>query len=534
MSGPQSSRSAGAQSARLEWRPCPSPVSSRRMAGRRTVGPRAAGRPAQHARPLARPRHARWPWRAGLARRRGLGGARGILELGPGSLVVAALGGWAIGSLLRQALGPPLLAAALGGLAWLVGLTAHLAAGHGRAARLDEVARRARRRDTLPGLAGAAARAARGGGTSRHRRRGRLDGAARRPQGRIGRAAHAPADRSAAHHGTGRSAAADSPTKGMPSSVTARRLSAARPSSRPPPRGRRPPPRRRSWAGRGRRRRAVPRAATRGDSGPSSPRPCAAARRTPRSRPAGRSRVGSIWRRSPSSMRRRAWRAYWSRVMTPIIGRHERSRRRWLQDGSAVTGAGRRWRVARARPSQPPAARPRGGPRGGRASRPRRRPAGPRLRRRSTPRDGGRSSAVPGPGTEVRPDSIFFVASVTKAIVATALMRYVDEGRLDLHAPLATLPARLPRRRPRGHQRLARPDPHLGPARHGHRGHAPRAALLRPVVAGVRAATPAWPPGQPLRVQLHRPGCCSRRRWLASRRCPSPGPSNGASPARWA
>ena len=45
------------------------------------------------------------------------------------------------------------------------------------------------------------------------------------PQGRIGRAAHVPADRSAAHHGTGRSAAGDSPTKGMPSSVTARRLS---------------------------------------------------------------------------------------------------------------------------------------------------------------------------------------------------------------------------------------------------------------------------------------------------------------------
>lgn len=34
-------------------------------------------------------------------------------------------------------------------------------------------------------------------------------------------------------------------------------------------------------------------------------------------------------------------------------------------------------------------------------------------------------------------DGIFFLASLTKAIVATAVMRYVDEGRWDLHAPLA-------------------------------------------------------------------------------------------------
>jgi CubicO group peptidase (beta-lactamase class C family) len=33
--------------------------------------------------------------------------------------------------------------------------------------------------------------------------------------------------------------------------------------------------------------------------------------------------------------------------------------------------------------------------------------------------------------------TIFFLASVTKPIVATAFMRYVDEGRLDLHRPLA-------------------------------------------------------------------------------------------------
>lgn len=37
----------------------------------------------------------------------------------------------------------------------------------------------------------------------------------------------------------------------------------------------------------------------------------------------------------------------------------------------------------------------------------------------------------------IHEDSIFFIASVTKAIVATAVMQYVDEGRWDLHAPLA-------------------------------------------------------------------------------------------------
>jgi hypothetical protein len=47
---------------------------------------------------------------------------RVILELGPGSLVVAALGGWGIGASLRQANGSSMLGACVGGLAWLVGL----------------------------------------------------------------------------------------------------------------------------------------------------------------------------------------------------------------------------------------------------------------------------------------------------------------------------------------------------------------------------------------------------------------------------
>jgi CubicO group peptidase (beta-lactamase class C family) len=42
------------------------------------------------------------------------------------------------------------------------------------------------------------------------------------------------------------------------------------------------------------------------------------------------------------------------------------------------------------------------------------------------------------PGDEGRIDlrTVFFLASLTKGIVATAVMRYVDEGRLDLDAPL--------------------------------------------------------------------------------------------------
>ncbi len=51
----------------------------------------------------------------------------------------------------------------------------------------------------------------------------------------------------------------------------------------------------------------------------------------------------------------------------------------------------------------------------------------------------GRSEviAVGGADLDVHDDSIFYIASVTKAIVASAVMQYVDEGRLDLHAPLA-------------------------------------------------------------------------------------------------
>ncbi len=51
----------------------------------------------------------------------------------------------------------------------------------------------------------------------------------------------------------------------------------------------------------------------------------------------------------------------------------------------------------------------------------------------------GRSAVrfVASPGGAPALDSVFFLASITKAIVSTAVMRYVDEGRLGLHRPLA-------------------------------------------------------------------------------------------------
>ena len=47
-----------------------------------------------------------------------------------------------------------------------------------------------------------------------------------------------------------------------------------------------------------------------------------------------------------------------------------------------------------------------------------------------------RCDFVPGGEGTIDLRSVFFLASLTKGIVATAVMRYVDEGRLDLDAPL--------------------------------------------------------------------------------------------------
>ncbi len=52
--------------------------------------------------------------------------------------------------------------------------------------------------------------------------------------------------------------------------------------------------------------------------------------------------------------------------------------------------------------------------------------------------DEGRRDIVAVSGRqEVHEDSVIFIASVTKAIIATAVMQYEDEGRLDLHAPIS-------------------------------------------------------------------------------------------------
>jgi CubicO group peptidase (beta-lactamase class C family) len=46
--------------------------------------------------------------------------------------------------------------------------------------------------------------------------------------------------------------------------------------------------------------------------------------------------------------------------------------------------------------------------------------------------------AVPGPrDRDIAEDSVFFLASVTKPIVATAVMQLVDEGRLSVHDPIS-------------------------------------------------------------------------------------------------
>jgi len=45
--------------------------------------------------------------------------------------------------------------------------------------------------------------------------------------------------------------------------------------------------------------------------------------------------------------------------------------------------------------------------------------------------------SVSSAGQSFDEDTIFFLASVTKAVVATAVMQYADEGRLDLHEPLS-------------------------------------------------------------------------------------------------
>lgn len=91
--------------------------------------------------------------------------------------------------------------------------------------------------------------------------------------------------------------------------------------------------------------------------------------------------------------------------------------------------------------------------------------------------------------------SIFFLASVTKAVVATAIMQYVDEGRLDVHAPLARC---LPEFDGEGREAVSAwhvlthtsglPDIALETLQRQRPGY-------RQALGMVVAGRPAWPPG---------------------------------------
>ncbi len=111
--------------------------------------------------------------------------------------------------------------------------------------------------------------------------------------------------------------------------------------------------------------------------------------------------------------------------------------------------------------------------------------------------------AVPGPRTDGSPpDSVFFLASVTKPIVATAVMQLVDEGRLDLHAPIVALCAGIRRRCSGPGDRLARADPHVG-----HPGRRPGApdpgpAIVPKQLADGPAREPAFEPGSRYAVRV--------------------------------
>ncbi|CAN5742713.1 serine hydrolase domain-containing protein [soil metagenome] len=107
--------------------------------------------------------------------------------------------------------------------------------------------------------------------------------------------------------------------------------------------------------------------------------------------------------------------------------------------------------------------------------------------------------AVSGAHDSVSGGSIFFLASVTKPIVATAVMQYVDEGRLDLDAPVSRS---LPEFVGRGRERVT--------ARHilTHSSGLPDSDIQellrrRPSFAGVLEqallVVPEWEPGTQVR-----------------------------------
>ena len=63
------------------------------------------------------------------------------------------------------------------------------------------------------------------------------------------------------------------------------------------------------------------------------------------------------------------------------------------------------------------------------------------------------------------PNSNFFLASVTKPIIATAFMQLVEEGRVGLHQPIAEFEPRLNGGGREQDHAVARPDAHVRPVR---------------------------------------------------------------------
>ena len=148
---------------------------------------------------------------------------------------------------------------------------------------------------------------------------------------------------------------------------------------------------------------------------------------------------------------------------------------------------------------------------------------------------GGRtvSHVVPRPGRHLDADTVFFLASVSKAIVATTVMQVVEEERLDLHAPLARYVEEL---EPGGAGSVS--------AWHilTHTSGLPDIPVerLKRRQPGYAATLDPWPPvgrhshREAATSTCQRPGSSSRRPWPASTVDPSRMCWHGGSPGRWA
>ena len=147
----------------------------------------------------------------------------------------------------------------------------------------------------------------------------------------------------------------------------------------------------------------------------------------------------------------------------------------------------------------------------------------------------GARCSRPGPASPAQTDSIFFIASVTKAIVATAVMQYVDEGRLRPPCAATALPAGVLWLGSRGRHRVARAHAHVGPAR---RCRSRRCVRERPsyrrLLDEALARVPAWPPGSRYAVQLGRLGPALRDDGSSVGHALRRRPCEPDSPDRWA